>query len=112
MAQVRLKQEEASGDEIRSPNGRLACLSGVYWLGMFCDGGRDREPKVYAGFAVTQDRYGNIVSVRKVCEYGKKSAEYGQIRRHYYGKATSSTPWQTYQVSTVVEGRNCQLFTL
>lgn len=111
MALVRRK-EETNGEEVRSPCGRLACLSGVNWIGMFCDDGRDRDPKVYAGFAVTQDDSGRITAVRKVCEYGKKSAEFGLIRRHYYGKHTSPTPWQTYQVSMVVEGRNCQLFTL
>lgn len=111
MAQVKRK-EETNGEEIRSPAGRLACLSGVNWIGMFCEDGRDRDQKVYAGFTVTQDRRGRITSVRKACEYDKKSLEYGLICRHYYGKASSPTPWQPYQVPMVVEGRNCQLFTL
>lgn len=100
------------GEEIRSPDGRIAVVSGDLWIGMFNDEGRDREPKVYAGFTVVQDKDGKIVSVKKVTEYGKKSPEYENIRRHYHGRRESPTPWSTYKVPMIVDGRNCQLFTL
>lgn len=108
-----MKQD--GGDERRAPNGRIAVLAGLsgdLWLGMLCDEGRHRESKVYAGFKVVQDATGKIVSVTKACEYTRKAKEYGDIRRHYYGKSTSPTPWQTYHVPIPLEGRNCQLFTL